>query len=465
MAENDHDQNPLETPMPDSVSETSEASGVSGPLKAIAAAEISAAREAPDPSKAMEAFETSPAMETPELLKANALNPKAAETRTAEASAEREKPEPLRASASKEKTVKGKASKAKSFKAETSKAETPKAKIPEEKAAKAKAPGPKAAKAKTSRAGASSAGRASLPPAFEGAFDMYLGHLRVERALSPLTLEAYGRDLDHFFGVVTAYGAAEPSMVTSDMVGAYLASLAGEGVLGPRSRARRLSAVKGFFGFLEIEGLIPANPAAVIVGPKKPKTLPKAWSKEMVEALVTAPDVSTALGLRDRAMLELAYAGGLRVSELLDLTIGRLRLDEGFARVLGKGSKERLVPVGEAAAQACAAWLARGRPLLATAKSPPNVFLNYLGGRMSRNYFWRRLGQIAAEAGLPELSPHVLRHSFATNLLEGGADLRAVQMMLGHESLATTEVYLKVEGSRLSDIHKRLHPRSGFSGR
>jgi integrase/recombinase XerD len=260
---------------------------------------------------------------------------------------------------------------------------------------------------------------------------------------------------------VARAGIGAPTGITTELIGSYLTEATLSGTLSPRSRARRLSAIRGLGGFLVEEGLLATNPAAAVVGPKKSKTLPKAWSKDMVERLVTSPDVSTTLGLRDRAMLELLYAGGLRVSELLDLTIGRLRLDEGYARVLGKGSKERLVLVGEEAIEACAAWLARGRPELARPRSPANVFLNYRGGRMSRNYFWRRLGLIADEAGLPRLSPHVLRHSFATHLLAGGADLRAVQMMLGHESLATTEIYLKVEGSRLAEIHRRAHPRGG----
>jgi integrase/recombinase XerD len=286
----------------------------------------------------------------------------------------------------------------------------------------------------------------------------------VERALSPRTLEAYGRDLSHFLEAAAGEGAARPSEVTTAMVGDYLAALAGEGGLGPRSRARRLSAIRGWCGFLEDEGLIRANPAAVIVGPKKPRSIPKAWSREMVERLLSAPDLETPLGLRDRAMLETLYAGGLRVSELLDLTIGRLNMADGFARIMGKGSKERLVPLGEAALAAAAEYLAKGRPLIATAQSPSNVFLNYRGRRMSRNYFWRRLREMASGAGLPPLSPHVLRHSFATHLLEGGADLRAVQMMLGHESLGTTEIYLKVDVSRAAELHRRHHPRSGGGG-
>jgi integrase/recombinase XerD len=289
-----------------------------------------------------------------------------------------------------------------------------------------------------------------------------LGHLRVERGLSPLTLEAYGRDLEHFLGWVSGKGAGAPEEATTELLEAYLAELAEKSVLSPRSRARRLSAVRGFFIFLEAEGLIKANPAAAIVGPKKPKTLPKAWSQEQVEELISAPDTGTVLGLRDRAMLELLYAGGLRVSELMDLTLGRLNLEEGYARILGKGSKERLVPVGEMALSACAAWLKQGRPRLASDKSPPNVFLNYRGGRMSRNYFWRRIAAIASQAGLPPVSPHVLRHSFATHLLEGGADLRSVQAMLGHESLATTEIYLKVDSRRLAEVYRGAHPRSGF---
>jgi integrase/recombinase XerD len=288
---------------------------------------------------------------------------------------------------------------------------------------------------------------------------MYLGHLRVERSLSAHTLDAYGRDLTDFLRHEASIGRLAPGDVTADDVAEYLASLAGG--LAPRSRARRLSAIRGWGAFLEGESIIAGNPAANVPGPKVTNPLPKAWNRDLVERLVTFPDEGSLFGLRNRAMLEVLYAGGLRVSELLDLKLNQVNLPDSFLRVRGKGAKERLVPIGESAALTLSKWLAIGRARLAVRGSPPNVFLNRLGGRLSRQYFWRLIGQVAAEAGLPEVHPHVLRHCFATHLLEGGADLRAVQMMLGHESLGTTEIYLKVEPSRLGEVHRRFHPRGG----
>jgi integrase/recombinase XerD len=198
-----------------------------------------------------------------------------------------------------------------------------------------------------------------------------------------------------------------------------------------------------------------------VPGPKLPASLPKALSPEEILTLVTFPDTSTALGLRNRTMFELLYAGGLRVSELLNLTLGQINLEDSFLRVTGKGSKDRLVPIGRTAAEFLGLYLTRSRPLLAAPQSDSAVFLNRSGTKMSRQFFWKLISGQARLAGLPPVSPHVLRHSFATHLVEGGADLRAVQMMLGHASVGTTEVYLKVSSKRLREVHQRFHPRSG----
>jgi integrase/recombinase XerD len=290
--------------------------------------------------------------------------------------------------------------------------------------------------------------------------DFYLAHLRVERSLSGHTLEAYGRAVRGLMGYLADSGLSEPQAVQQSHIRDYLATLAARD-LSPRARAACLSALKGFFGFLAEERVIPDNPAAQIAGPKLPKTLPKALSAEEIATLVAAPDISTTLGLRDRAMLELTYASGLRVSELLSLTLGQINLPEALLRILGKGQKERIVPIGQVAIELLEQYLKKARPLLAGPKSGSAVFLTKRGQKMSRQFFWRLIGKVAAGAGLPNVSPHVLRHSFATHLVDGGADLRAVQLMLGHASLATTEVYLKTSSRRLRETHDKYHPRSG----
>ncbi|MDR1085316.1 MAG: tyrosine recombinase XerD [Deltaproteobacteria bacterium] len=297
----------------------------------------------------------------------------------------------------------------------------------------------------------------------ENYLDFYLGHLRVERGLSEHTLAAYGRDVRGFLNYLGRLGLAGPEDILKEHVTDYLAELSAGKGLCSRSRSRHLSAVRGFLQFLTQENEIKANPAFRIPGPKQPKPLPKALSEEEILTLVTSPDIGTPLGLRNRAMFELLYAGGLRVSELLGLKLSQINLPEAFLRVFGKGAKERLTPIGQTAVEFLSLYLAKARPLLAKPATDSTVFLNKFGAGMSRQYFWELISREAASAGLPPVSPHVLRHSFATHLVEGGADLRAVQMMLGHQSLATTEVYLKVSAKRLREVHDRHHPRSGRS--
>ena len=293
---------------------------------------------------------------------------------------------------------------------------------------------------------------------FENALDLYLGHLKVERNLSGNTLQAYGRDLSSFLSWLELKDINRWERVDRNCLTRYMLELSDR--LSPRSRARTLSAVRAFFRFLEEERIVDHNPAHNFESPKLPQSLPKALAPEDIFRLVTAPETETTLGLRNRAMFELMYSAGLRVSELLDLTLARVNLDEAFLRVRGKGDKERLAPMGEVAAGLLTRYLKEGRPHLAGPKSGAVVFLNHRGGRLSRQYFWRILGRYAEELGLAGVTPHVLRHSFATHLVEGGADLRAVQMMLGHASLATTEIYIKVGAERLSRVHREHHPRA-----
>ncbi len=295
---------------------------------------------------------------------------------------------------------------------------------------------------------------------FENALDLYLGHLRVERNLADNTLMAYGRDLAAFTAWLAGQNVAGWEAVERRHLMAYLLELAAPKRLSPRSRARAISAIRAFFRFLEEEKLVRSNPAHNFETPKLPRSLPKALSAEEIRLLVEAPETDTPLGLRNRAMFELMYSAGLRVSELLALNLSQCNLEDAFLRVRGKGDKERLTPMGEVAVNLLARYLKESRPHLAGPESRGLVFLNKNGRRLSRQYFWRLLTGYTDLLGLSGVTPHVLRHSFATHLVEGGADLRAVQMMLGHASLATTEIYIKVGAERLGRVHRQFHPRS-----
>ncbi|MDR2459999.1 MAG: site-specific tyrosine recombinase XerD [Deltaproteobacteria bacterium] len=295
---------------------------------------------------------------------------------------------------------------------------------------------------------------------WEARMDLFLGHLQVERALAANTITSYARDIQDFIKFLKEIELNDPKDVGRGTVQAFLIHLTEKGKLAPRSRARKLSAVKTFFTFLENEGLIESSPSEGVQGPKLNKSLPKALSLEDIQRLVEFPDLNKSLGLRNRAMFELMYGGGLRVSELLDLTLGQISLSESYLRVRGKGAKDRIVPIGEVALHFLKRYLEEERGKMAKKGSDNHLFLTCRGRRMSRQYFWCLISQMAKLLGLENVSPHVLRHSFATHLLEGGADLRSVQMMLGHERLGTTEIYLKVSNKRLQEVHKKYHPRS-----
>jgi len=289
--------------------------------------------------------------------------------------------------------------------------------------------------------------------------DGYLRHLEVSRRLAPNSLEAYSRDLVRLAAFAEKTGTPIESLTLADLE-AFVRSLMTSG-LSPTSTARHVAAVRGYFKFLRLNGTIAANPADDLRSPRSFKTLPKFLSAEDVDALLAAPDVTATRGLRDRALIELLYATGLRVSELVGLRTADVRLTEGFLKTLGKGSKERIVPIGDEAANWVGKYLKDARPQLTKKREVPWLFLNNRGQRLSRVGFWKALKRYGSKAGIRgSLSPHVLRHSFATHLLDRGADLRAIQAMLGHADLSTTQIYTHVLEARLRQVYDRFHPRS-----
>ena len=286
----------------------------------------------------------------------------------------------------------------------------------------------------------------------------FLAHLAVERNLSPRTVEAYHRDLSQFNAWLVGQ-----SLQLDGVERAALRNYLGarrDGGLSPRSAARALSTLRGFFRFLVRTEVLSADPTANLRSPSLWQTVPHALSSDEIEALLAAPDTSTTLGLRDLAMLETLYATGLRVSELVGLTRDRVRLDPGFVRVIGKGRKERLVPLGRSAISSIDDYLEHARSKL-NQRRLPQLFLNHRGGPLTRQGFWKILRGHAACAGISsQVSPHIIRHSFATHLVENGADLRSVQMMLGHASLTTTEIYTHVARERMRRLYDEKHPRA-----
>jgi len=289
-----------------------------------------------------------------------------------------------------------------------------------------------------------------------GWIDAYLSHLRVERALAKNTLDAYGRDLGRLAHHV---GDIEAASITEDAISSLLAQNLETG-FGARSSARFLSGLRGFFRFLVRERVILADPTELVERPKVGRRLPKVLSFEDIERLLEAPDRSTTRGVRDAAMIHLMYASGLRVTELVTLRLRDLDMQRGVVTPIGKGDKGRLVPVGEVALQHLAVYLETSRPVLGR-PSLPWLFLSARGGRMGRQGFWKLLRRYASIAAITApLSPHKLRHSFATHLLRGGADLRAVQAMLGHADLGTTEIYTHMTSDHVRSMHAKSHPRA-----
>ena len=295
----------------------------------------------------------------------------------------------------------------------------------------------------------------------------WLDHLDVERGVADNTLASYRRDLARYSSHLAAKGVTDPRSVTEAHVTDFLATLregtADHPPLAASSAGRALVAVRGFHRFLALEGEVDTDPAGAVSPPRPPSRLPKAISVEDVERLLEAASVGdTPASLRDRALLELLYGAGARISEAVGLDVDDIDTDEGVVRLFGKGSKERLVPLGSYAARAVGAYLVRGRPALAAkGRGTPAVFLNQRGGRLSRQSAWSVMRAAADRAGLSgHLSPHTLRHSFATHLLDGGADVRVVQELLGHASVTTTQIYTLVTVQRLREVYAQSHPRA-----
>ncbi len=290
--------------------------------------------------------------------------------------------------------------------------------------------------------------------------DAYLSHLAVERRLSPNTVESYGRDLTQLLQF--AAGLEKPAEdLDRRALEALVRQLMGEG-RAPRSVARAVACFRGFYRFLVVSGHRTVNPADDLIAPRAWKTLPKFLSMDDVDKLLAAPDTSEPRGIRDRALIEVLYATGLRVSELINLKPQDVNLESGYLTTTGKGRKQRLVPLGDEAASWVTRYLKESRPVLLKKRSSPRLFVNANRGTgLTRVGFWKILKAYGLQAGLTgALSPHVLRHSFATHLLERGADLRAIQMMLGHSDLSTTQIYTHILEARLRAVYDRFHPRT-----
>lgn len=293
----------------------------------------------------------------------------------------------------------------------------------------------------------------------ERARQEYLSYLAVERGSSKNTVAAYGRDLSRYLAWLAERGVREPNNVTRELVQDHVAALAGAG-LAPASVERALSAIKGFHRFMVSDEISDELPTEDVPLPAKPARLPDVISRDDAEHLLDQPFPSTPAGLRDHAILEVLYGCGLRASELCGLDERAVLLDEGVLRVLGKGEKERVVPVMGAAEAALVEYLERGRGALVGRRPTSAVFLNARGGRLSRQSVHAIVERYGRVAGIHDLHPHTLRHSFATHLLEGGADLRVVQELLGHANIATTQLYTHVDRSHVRRVYLAAHPRA-----
>lgn len=294
----------------------------------------------------------------------------------------------------------------------------------------------------------------------EECLDLFLNYLTVEKGLSSNTLEAYSRDLVTYLDFLKEHASIDrPEQVTQVMLLDFLGHLKSANI-SPRSRARTLSAMRGYHRFLVQEKYAETDPAALIESPKPLKPLPDLLTPKEVVSLLEAPEGQTPLVMRDRAMLEILYATGMRVSELVSLQLGDLKLDIGCLNAFGKGSKQRLIPLGDVALEILDEYLHYGRSKLLKGRATDAVFLSSRGAAMSRQGFWKKLKEYAVKAGIRKnIYPHMLRHSFATHLLENGADLRSVQELLGHSDITTTQIYTHVVQERLKQVHEQFHPR------
>jgi integrase/recombinase XerD len=296
-------------------------------------------------------------------------------------------------------------------------------------------------------------------PSLDTLIDRYLNYLLIEKGLSRTTLESYSRDLNRFQLFLRQNAVARLSEADTPLILRHLIALRNSG-LGARSRARHLVSIRGLYRFAVRENVLRHDPARLVDLPKTILKLPDVLSVEEVARLLETPEMSKPLGIRDRAMLELLYAAGLRVSELINLKLQELNLEAGFVRVLGKGSKERVVPIGMTAGEKVSTYLEKSRKILLKNRVSPYLFVARAARPITRQGFWKLLRRYALQARLnKKVTPHSLRHSFASHLLEGGADLRAVQVMLGHVDISTTQIYTHVARKHLKELHERFHPR------
>ncbi len=299
-----------------------------------------------------------------------------------------------------------------------------------------------------------------LADALEEPLSFFLDHIRLERGLSDHTVEAYGRDLTRYLRAVSEEGTCDVADIRPDNISEHLRRLTDLG-LAPSSVGRCLTAIRMFHRFLTAEGRVAELPTEHLSPPKVGRKLPTVLTIGEMDRLLTSPDPSTALGSRDRALLETMYGAGLRVSEVTSLVPEQILFDFEVIRVVGKGRKERVVPVGERARACLTSYVSGARESLARSSSPHSVFLNFRGGQLSRMGVYKILGGHVQRVGIDKtVSPHTLRHSFATHLLEGGADLRAVQEMLGHSDISTTQIYTHIDREYLKEVHRSFHPRA-----
>lgn len=288
--------------------------------------------------------------------------------------------------------------------------------------------------------------------------DQFTNYMRIERGVSNNTIEAYSRDLRGFADFI-ARKSLKLNKIDIYKLTEYVRYLSKR--LSRRSLARNISAIRTFFKFLVLEGVIEQNPARLLEFPKVSRRLPGILNEREIELLLNQPSSLTPIGMRDKAMLELLYASGLRVSELVDLRLNNLNLNVGYLKVIGKGSKERFVPIGEKAVTAIKMYVTSARPRFDKGRGSPYLFLNNRGQPFSRQGFWKLLKCYARKAGIKKrITPHVIRHSFATHLLQNGADLRSVQMMLGHSDISTTQIYTHIDRGYLKEVYKKYHPRA-----
>lgn len=287
-------------------------------------------------------------------------------------------------------------------------------------------------------------------------------YLIVEKGLAENTIQSYRRDISaYLIFIETKLQITDINHVTRVHIMQFLSCLKDEGK-SARTIARHIASIRSFHHFLILDKIVDHDPTVHIETPHPELKLPKVLNTDEVDTLLNTPDLTTTLGLRDKAMLELMYATGMRVSELVNLNINDVHLSLGFVRCLGKGNKERIIPIGKMATEALKEYLEKARPKLINQKNKTDsLFMNHHGQRLSRQGFWKILKQMAVKAGIEkELTPHTLRHSFATHLLENGADLRSVQELLGHSDISTTQIYTHVTKTRLKDVYNQFHPRA-----